>query len=154
MWRSVAQAKFEIDGTRQKPFWGENGMGLPVLKEKRGNPRRPLMGDLTGRLLVGWSGRSLPCLAVDVSPGGLRVLLREQLPTGTSMFLSFDGSNVPLTIVWCQRDADSRESFAFGLLSVRGIDLERFFVSIGWLDDHASTEAWLRSLDFVNIADE
>lgn len=125
-------------------------MGLPLPKESRRHLRRPLMGDLTGRLFVAESGRSVPCLAVDVSAGGLRVLAREELPPGAALLLAIESCTLPLIVVWCQPDAKSRGSYACGLASSSNADLEKFFASIGWLDDYGPTEEWVRNLELVN----
>jgi hypothetical protein len=129
-------------------------MGLPILKEVRRHIRRPLMGDLTGRLLVNSTGRLVPCLAVDVSDDGLRIMVSEELAPGVDMILALEGCNLPLVVVWCKPDARSRKSHECGLRSTGNTNLERFFVSIGWLEENRTTEAWIHTLDFVNITEE
>ncbi len=129
-------------------------MGLSLAKESRRCLRRPLMGDLTGRLFVAESGRPIPCLAVDVSVGGLRVLAREELTPGAAMLLAIEGCTLPLVVVWCQPDAKSRKSYACGLASSSDTDLEKFFISIGWLADNRATDAWIRGLELVNVNED
>ena len=129
-------------------------MGFPLPKESRRYLRRPLMGDLTGRLFVAESGRPISCLAVDVSVGGLRVLAREELTPGAAMLLAIEGCTLPLAVVWCQPDAKSRKSYACGLASPSATDLEKFFITFGWLPDNCVTDAWIRGLEIVNINDD
>lgn len=133
-------------------------MGLPVRipEEARNHVRRPLMGDLTGRLLIGWSGRPVPCLAVDVSVGGLRILAREELIPGTAMFLAFQEKNYPLVVVWSKPDGKGRGSHACGLMSASDANLEHLFVSIGWLDreDERATSTWANALEFIKVDEE
>lgn len=126
-------------------------MGLPLPKESRRYLRRPLMGDLTGRLFLAESGRPIPCLALDVSVGGLRVLAHEELIPGAPMLLAIESCTLPLAVVWCQPDAKSRKSYACGLASSDDTDLEKFFISIRWLADYGVTDAWIRGLELVNI---
>ena len=90
-------------------------MGLPLANESRRYLRRPLMGDLTGRLFLAESGRPIPCLAVDVSVGGLRVLANEELTPGAPMLLAIESYTLSLTVVWCQADAKSHKAYACGL---------------------------------------
>ncbi len=134
-------------------------MGLRSLNEERRHARRPLMGDLTGSLLVASGRRPVPCLAVDLSNAGLRILAREELSPGVSMFLSIEGYNLPLVVVWCQPDTQSEGSYACGLASASDADLESFFRLVGWLDegdiiDGLKTENWVRSLELVSAAAE
>jgi hypothetical protein len=130
-------------------------MGPLPSNESRRHVRRPLVRDLTGRLLVGSGGRPVSCFAADVSSGGLRILAHEELPPGAVMVLAVEGFSVPMVVVWCQPDAESIGSFCCGLMSTGDTDLEMFFVSIGWLGDDQITEEWIRGLEqLVNAADK
>lgn len=126
-------------------------MGLPQLKDNRRHLRRPLMGDLSGRLLVAAGERAIPCLAVDVSVQGLRVLSREELVPGTAMLLAFEHHCLPLVVVWCQREGKRQGSYACGLMaSAPACNLEQFFTDIGWLVDGSDTRMWLGDIEFVD----
>jgi hypothetical protein len=129
-------------------------MGIPLRKEVRKQLRRPLLGDLAGRLLLA-NDRPVLGLAIDVSMAGLRILAREELSPGTQLSLAFEGRAVILVVVWCQEDGTRRGTYACGLLTLDPtIDLERHFVAIGWLEPTPDTEAWLDTLELVRPGDD
>ena len=104
-------------------------------EEKRRQIRRPLTGDLTGALVATRSGSVVPCVAVDVSRGGLRIVLSLDLTPSTPLALRLDGREVPLAVVWCAKEPAKKGYFACGLKCLdASIDLERLFTRVGWLE--------------------
>ena len=119
--------------------------------EKRYSVRRPLLGDLSGRLIYEATSRQIPCLAVDVSKGGLRILAREQLVPKTTLTLNFENQQVALVVVWCKPECNTTMSFACGLSAIdASCDLIKFFTIVGWLHDSFETKEWLRLVEFVD----
>lgn len=124
---------------------------LPKFTEARRQMRRPLLGDLSGRLFVAEGNRPICCLAVDVSVSSLRILAHEELPAGSLMILEFETHRIPLVTVWCRKDEKRLGSFACGLTAANTtFDLINLFTTIGWLDSIDETRAWLNNVKFIN----
>ena len=131
------------------------GTELPIFKDARRQMRRPLLGDLSGRLYAAEGCRPIPCLAVDASMSGLRVLAHEELSPGAQMYLEFESHNIPLVMIWCQKDGNRLGSFAYGLMTTRKTDdLIKLFTNLGWLDNIDGTRAWLNKVKFINRFEE
>lgn len=110
--------------------------------EKRIAVRHPLTGDLTGSMLSVKSGSKIPCMAVDVSQTGMRIVLTLDLSAGTHLILKMNDLVIPLEVVWCEKESSRKGYFRCGLRrSNEAQDLERIFREIGWMDDDAKTGA-------------
>ena len=104
-------------------------------EEQRRQIRRPLTGDLTGALVAAASGSTIPCVAVDVSKGGLRIVLALDLAPGTELRLRIDAREVPLAVVWCGKEPTKKGYFSCGLKALDPeADLERLFTRVGWIE--------------------
>lgn len=90
-------------------------MGAPDHSDKRRQLRHPLDSDLTGQMISVASGSAIPCVAVDVSVSGLKIVLTLDLMPGTELQLKLNGRIVPLIVMWCTKETTKRGYFACGL---------------------------------------
>jgi hypothetical protein len=101
----------------------------PTDAGQRRHLRHPLTGDLTGRIVGKASGSVIPCMAVDVSKGGMRIVLTLDLPPGYELQLSMSGRIIPLVVVWCRKDPERKGRMACGLKCLDdSADLELLFL--------------------------
>jgi hypothetical protein len=106
--------------------------------EKRMAVRHPLTGDLTGSMVSAKSGSTVPCIAVDVSQTGMRIVLALDLNVGAHLILKMNDLVIPLEVVWCRKEASRKGYFACGLKRRNEAqDLEKVFTDIGWMDSGA-----------------
>ena len=105
--------------------------------EQRKHLRHPLTGDLTGSMISAATGSKIPCIAVDVSASGMKIVLTLDLDLGTKLFLRLmNQREVPLEVVWCRKEPSRKGYFACGLRRVdEKTDLERVFTEAGWFDN-------------------
>jgi hypothetical protein len=103
-------------------------MSDPSDANQRRHFRHPLTGDLTGRIVAAASGSVIPCMAVDVSRGGMRIVLTLDLAPGYQLLLKMHGLAVPLVVVWCKKEPARKGYFGCGLKSLdEAVDLEALF---------------------------
>ena len=88
------------------------------------------------------SGSKIPCIAVDVSQTGMRIVLTLDLSVGTALLLKINDLVVPLQVIWCEREASRKGYFRCGLERCNEAqDLERIFTEIGWVDEEEKAAA-------------
>jgi hypothetical protein len=97
--------------------------------EKRQQIRHPLTGDLTGSIISAKTGSLIPCIAVDVSKNGLRIVLHLDLCVGTELKLKLEHLETTLHVVWCKKEETKKGYFACGLKAAdEGVDLAHAFL--------------------------
>jgi hypothetical protein len=102
--------------------------------DKRTQVRYPLTGDLTGALRSASSGGVIPCIAVDISKGGMRVVLSLDLAPGSELFLNIRDAEHKLLVVWCDKEVTRKGYYSCGLRAIDPtIDLTALFAKGGWL---------------------
>ncbi len=104
--------------------------------ELRRHLRHPLTGDLTGSLISAATGSKIPCIAVDVSQSGMKIVLTLDLDVGTKLFLRLANQReVRLEVVWCRKEPTRKGYFACGLRRTEDTtDLEKIFTEAGWFE--------------------
>lgn len=120
---------------RTRLLWADpSGMSHANPADKRRHLRHPLTGELSGSLVSKQSGSVIPCVAVDVSINGLRVILTLDLEPGSDLILRLNGKEVPLTVVWSMKEATRKGYFSCGLMSKSPHDnLEILFMESGMI---------------------
>lgn len=99
--------------------------------DNRKHVRHPLTGDLGGSL-VSAGGSAVPCVAVDVSASGMRVVSGIDLENGARMTLNIGTRKIQLEVVWCVKDKERKGRFSSGLRRLVETDnLELAFVELG-----------------------
>lgn len=96
---------------------------------RRSHVRHPLTGELTGRVVSKQSGSIIPCIAVNVSVTGLQVIMSIDPEPGASLELQIADRVIPLTVIWCMKEATKRGYFSVGLSTENQSDnLEEMFI--------------------------
>ena len=88
------------------------------------------------------SGSKIPCIAVDVSQTGMRIILTLDLNVGTALVLKMNDLVIPLEVAWCRKEPTRKGYFACGLRRCNEAqDLERIFTDVGWMDEDEKAAA-------------
>lgn len=101
---------------------GGRTLGEPDHSDKRKHLRHPLDSDLTGRMISAASGSTIPCIAVDVSTSGLKIVLTLDLAPGTELRLKMGGKEIELIVMWCSKEPTRKGYFACGLATKSPVD--------------------------------
>ncbi len=109
---------------------------LPPSLGKRRQMRHPLTGDLTGSVVSIRSGSQIPCVAVDVSIGGLCVILSLDLLPGTELLLKLPNAEARLDVIWCRKELSRKGYFCCGLMAPDpNVNLVQMFNFSGLMND-------------------
>jgi hypothetical protein len=109
--------------------------------DQRFKVRHPLLGDLSGKILLS-TGKTCRCLALDVSDSGLKLMSFEQLTVGAELILRVDNNDTALKVVWVSERQGDIDHYVCGVtLSNRSEQeqgLESLFSKKNWLDRKSS----------------
>lgn len=108
-------------------------------QDQRITVRHPLLGDLSGKVLIAASRTISRCLALDVSESGLKLMSFEPLQPGTDLILIVDEMEIPLRVVWVNERSGDVSHFICGVESMdKSLGLESLFASKQWLGRKSS----------------
>lgn len=107
--------------------------------DQRVTLRHPLLGDLSGKIIIAATGKISRCLALDVSETGLKLMSFESMAPGTDLILRVDDKDIPLRVIWVSERQGDVEHFVCGVESLdRNQGLESLFVAKSWLSRKSS----------------
>ncbi len=109
--------------------------------DQRFKVRHPLLGDLSGKILLS-TGKACRCLALDVSESGLKLMSFEPLSVGADLILRVDSNDTALKVVWVSERQGGVDHYVCGVTvaskSKEDQGLESLFVKKNWLDRKSS----------------
>jgi|GEM_PF-881973 len=85
-------------------------------KERRVRDRREPTGLMPGKMIRVRQERAISCRPIDISSGGMGILVAEDLMSSEILTLNLaDGRQIPFKIVWKREDFGKLDLFRYGL---------------------------------------